>query len=370
MDGTLAGCNSAPVWVRELDFMCIHGGVHPTINPNEVISFDGVDVLCRGEGEEALLEFCDSIEKGLNIDNIKNLWIKKKNGVVIKNALRPLMENLDEIPYPDYDLFNYPDLTDAKSMKRLVVMASRGCPYQCTYCCNHYIKTLYPNRQKYVRFKSVDRLIDEIKFGLEKYPFLEKVRFFDDTLTLNKKWFAEFVVKYKSIINMPYACNDRANHIGYEVAAGLKESGCELVELGIESGNEKIRNEIMRRNMSEKQIIYAYNVLRKCDIKTTAFNIFGVPYETGKTMLETVKLNARANPDNFVNAYFYPFKGTVLYDICQTKKLSLNKKLSSFFEGPVIKLYSVSENQIIFFYKYFSILVKLYKIPSPVFFTN
>lgn len=348
-------------WVKELDIPRIHGGVQPTINPEEVIDFDGVDVLCRGEGEEALLQFCNHMEAGLDIQGIKNLWVKKRNGQVVKNPIRPLIENLDELPQPDYDLFHYSQLQDAKPMKRLVVMASRGCPYQCTYCCNHFVRSLYPNKGKYVRFKSVPKLIDEIKKGLQKYPFLETVRFFDDTLSLNKEWFDEFVEEYSKEINVQYSCNDRPNHINLHIAAGLKKSGCNLVELGIESGNDHIRNHIMRRFLSNKQIIDAFRILRSFNIKTTAFNILGVPFETMPTMLETVKLNAKAAPDQFINAYFYPFSKTDLFEICKAKGLLTDRVMYSFFEGPVLRLDTVSEDEIIFVYKYFDCLVKLYK---------
>lgn len=348
-------------WAKELNILNIHGGTHPTVNPEEVINTYGVDFLCRGEGEKALVEFCNCLEANKDVQRIKNLWVKKKNGEVIRNTIRPLIENLDELPYLDYEIFNYEELQDAKTMKRLVAMASRGCPYQCTYCCNHFIKTLYPNKQKYVRHKSVDRLIGEIKYGLQKYPFLETVTFFDDTLSLNKEWFAEFVDKYRREINLPYTCNDRLNQINPDIAKGLKKSGCKKVALGIESGNERIRNELMKRFMTNRQIIDGYKALRDVNIKTTAFNIVGVPSETIHTMLETVKLNAEANPDRFTNAYFYPFKGTALFDICKDKGYLIDRNISSFFERPILSLDTVSEHQTMFVYKYFYFLVKLYK---------
>ncbi|MBT5306011.1 MAG: radical SAM protein [Candidatus Scalindua sp.] len=246
-------------------------------------------------------------------------------------------------------------------MKRLVVMASRGCPYQCTYCCNHYIKSLYPNSEKYLRFKSVDKLIDEIKSGLNKYPFLETVRFFDDTLSIKRKWFAEFVEKYSIKIHVGYFCNDRPNHIRQDIAAGYKKSGCELVEMGIESGNENIRNRIMKRFLSDKQTIDAFRILKSFNIKTTTFNILGVPSETIHSLLDTVKLNAKAGPDIFTNAFFRPFNRTKISEICEMKNVQTDREGYSFFEKPILSLDTVSEHQLIFVYKYFKILVTIYR---------
>jgi len=348
-------------WVKYLDVPHIHGGAHPTVNPEEVINTDGVNFLCIGEGEKTLVEFCNCIEADENPQEIKSLWVKKKNGEIIRNTIRPLIENLDELPYLDYEIFNYAELQDAKITKRLVVMASRGCPYQCTYCCNHFFRTLYPNRKKYVRYKSVDKLINEIKFGLQKYPFLKEVAFFDDTLSLKKEWFAEFVDKYSREINLPYTCNDRLNQIDMNIAKGFKESGCKAIALGIESGNENIRNEIMKRFMTKQQIVEGFKILKSFNIETSAFNIVGVPSETIHTMLETVKINAEANPDCFTNAYFYPFKGTTLFDMCEKKGYLTNRNVSSFFEISTLNLDTVSQHQIMFIYNYFRCLVKLYK---------
>lgn len=347
-------------WISELNIPTVHGGVHPTIAPDEVLSTEGVEIICRAEGEVAIVELCNNLQAGINIDKINNLWIKKGNGDIIKNPIRPLIEDLDTLPFLDYEIFNYAQLEDVKTYNNLVVMASRGCPYSCTYCCNHLLKSLYPNNSKYLRFKSVDRLIDEIEDGLKQYPFLEKVRFLDDTLSQNKKWFDEFVEKYSSRIKLTYTCNDRVNQINAHIADGFKKSRCALVELGIESGNEYIRNTIMQRRISEKKTIEAYAILRDYGINTTAFNIFGVPHETMQTLLDTVKLNARARPDYFTNAYFQPFKGTDLYNVCRENNILFDESKSSFFERPTVSLKTVSEYQIMFIYKYFYLLTRLY----------
>lgn len=295
-----------------------------------------------------------------------------KNGnQILKNPIRPLIEDLDSLPPLDYGLFDYESLADATYFKRLVIMASRGCPYDCTYCCNHAFKELYPNKNRYVRLRSVDTVLDQIEIALNKYPSLKEVRFFDDTLTLNKSWFREFAQKYKTRIGLPYSTNDRVNQVDEEIAGLLKDSGCNFVEFGIENGSPRIRDEIMKRGTSDDQIINAFALCRKHGIKTSAFNIIGIPEETFGTALETIRLNAKANPDWSYIFYFHPYVGTKLYDICVEKGLLTNKTFKTIYEGPTLNLDTLTEAETVFAFTFFRPLVKLYKryykLPKPAF---
>ncbi len=348
-------------WADIIDIPKIHGGIHPTIAPEECISLKSINIICRGEGDQALPEFCKAIRDKKDYKHIKNLWIKTGNKI-IKNPIRSLIENLDSLPFLDYDIFNYKELSDYVNFKRLVFMASRGCPYQCTYCCNHLLKKLYPNQNKYVRFKSVDRFINEIKTGLKKFPDIQEIRFFDDTLTLHKNYFREFAAKYKKEIGMPYSCNDRANQIDEEVAHLLKESGCYSIDIGIENGNENMRRTVLKRYMTNEQIINAFKLLKQVGITTSSFNIIGVPGETMSTFFNTIRLNALVKPAHYINAYFNAFQGTDLYAFCKKNKLTIHEVGGSLFEKPTVTIKNFTENQIIFGFKYFTVLVKLYKI--------
>lgn len=357
----------------EIPIIC--GGPHPTLAPDECMETGLFDIICRGEGEAAIVELCNKLQKKENITDIRNLWVKSE-GKVYKNPVGPLVEDLDLLPSLDYELFNYESLVDSTGFKRLVTMASRGCPYDCTYCCNHIFKELYPNKNKYVRFRSVDKTIEEIEKGLSKYPFLEQVRFFDDTLTLKKSWFREFAQKYKEKIGLPYSTNDRVNQIDEEVASLLKDSGCNFVEFGIESGNKKIREDIMKRRTPDEQIVSAFALCRKHGIRTSAFNIIGVPAETFSSALDTIKLNARANPDKSYLFYFHPYIGTKLNELCIEKGLLSSKSFKSIYEGPTLNLETMTENETVFAFTFFQPLIKLYRRyyqwPEPVarFFDN
>ncbi len=339
----------------------IYGGLHPTVAPEECLSVDGIKVICRGEGEGALIDFCEAIKNNGSVKDIPNLWIKEGEHIY-RNSCRNLIENLDSLPFHDYELFEYEKLEESMVHQVMITQASRGCHYSCTYCCNHALRTLYPNPGNYVRFYSVDRILDEIEYFLKKYPFLKSVRFNDDTLTHNKKWFEEFAKKYKERINLPYSGNDRVENITPEIAELLRHSGCVSLDLGIENGDERIRKEFMKRYNTNDRIINAFKLLNSHGIATNAFNIIGMVGETPQTILKTTKLNAIVNPTITFNAYFYPFKGTDAYRMCKEKGYYIEEDIGSFFEKPSVTLDTVKREQLIFFYRYFRILMKVYRI--------
>ena len=348
------------LWLRELGIPAIHGGMHPTVAPEDTLAIEGVTVICRGEGEGAIVDFCNALESGKSIKDIPNIWVKE-GGKLYKNSCRNLIEDLDALPYPDYALFRYERLEESIVHKILVTQASRGCLYKCTYCCNHVLSSLYPNSNRYLRHYSVDRLLNEVEWGLKEYPFLKEVRFYDDTLTQDKVWFGEFAVKYKQRIGIPYSSSERVENVDENTAAQLKESGCAWLDLGIENGDSLVREKYMNRRTSDQQIIKAFSILQAHGIKTNSFNLLGMVGETPQSLLKTVKLNATVNPSIIYNSFFFPFKGTQAYRIVQEKNYPINPAVSTISEKPVVKLDTVTRAQLIFFYKYLFFLIHLYR---------
>ena len=349
-------------WVKELGIPTLHGGMHPTVAPEECLSEEGIDAVCRGEGEGAIVDFCRALEAKGDINDIRNIWTRE-NDHIHKNPCRELVEDLDSLPYPDYEVFDYENLEEGRIRKTLATQASRGCVYNCTYCCNPLLRSLYPNKKRFLRHYSVDRLLDEIEWGLKKYPFSREVRFYDDTLAQDKKWFKEFVSKYKERISLPYSGNERVENITPETAVEFKKSGCTSLDLGIESGSKVMREKYMNRYMSNEKIADAFVVLRSHGIRGNAFNILGMVGETPQTALQTIKLNAAVKPNIAFNAYFYPFKGTEAYDLVKENKYRIQQeKVSGFFERPVVTLDTISEAQLTYFYKYFLLLMRAYRI--------
>ena len=347
-------------WSKELGIFTIYGGLHPTVAPQDSIDTPGIDAICIGEGDEAIKDFIRTFSQGQDISKVKNFWVRSKT-MIYKTPIRPLIENLDTLHFPDYDLFPYEETDDFRASGSITVQASRGCLYSCTYCCNHYLRSIYPNKEKYLRFRSVKNIIDELRFLLSKYPKARLVRFTDDALSSDEIWFEDFTHRYRTEIGLAYSVNDHPHSITPNIARLYRDSGCIAVSMGIENGNDYIRKEIMNRPFSQDDIIKAFRLLRKEGINTGAFNIFGIPYESMSTILDTVKLNAKCRPTVYLNAYFQPFKDTRAAQTCQEAGWRIKDVPSSFFEEPVVELPSVSREQLIFGFKYFGLVVLWYK---------
>lgn len=310
-------------WVKQItnfiksqaDIPIIIGGYHTSLASEEVINYPAIDMICRGEGEYALLELLNNMRKGLSLYNVKNIWFKK-DGKVIRNEVRPLIENLDELPFMDRGIINYQVFLDKSEGKRyLSVMGSRGCPFNCSNCSNHSLKELYPNKNKYVRLRTVDNVINEIELCAKKYSF-EGVNFDDDTFTFFNDWLSEFCRKYKERIGMPFRCNARPENTSLENMKLLKEAGCEYVSIGIESGDERIRKQVLRRNISNSTIKEAFRNAKKAGLKVRSFNMVGLPYDTHSSLIKTIWLNFYVAPHQVQTTVYYPFKGTDLGDLC------------------------------------------------------
>ncbi len=205
----------------------IFGGPHPTFFP-EMIEEEGVDGVCIGEGEYAMLELVRNLSEGESITNIQNLWIKK-DGHIYKNHLRPLIQDLDSLPFPDR---SYSKHILSFKIGRASVITARGCPYKCSYCFNHAYNRLYNNPSGKVRRRSVDNVIEELK--QLKSNFNIKVFIFqDDTFILDRQWLEEFSRTYKKEVGLPFWCMVHPLLIDQDNARLLSFAGCIMVSMGI-----------------------------------------------------------------------------------------------------------------------------------------
>jgi len=326
---------------QNFKFTSVFGGPHCTFFP-DFINEDGVDVVARGECEQALIELVKGINEKRDITKIKNLWIKQ-DGKIYKNELRGLVEDLDSLPHPDRFLMTkYPIY---KNFRKKYVIAGRGCPYQCTYCFNKVFNKIYKGKGGMIRLRSLDNLFDElhqIKNGHETKLF----HFSDDTFILNKKWVLEFCKRYKEEIGIPFSCHLRCNLVDEEIVKGLSEAGCHSVFYAIECGNEKLRNDVLKRNMSDEQIIKTSSLCHKYGIKTFVQNIVGLPDETLDNVFETIRLNIKCKPDYAWFSLFQPYPGTELCDYSIQKGYfsgDSNSLSHTFFKDSVMKLKDIDK---------------------------
>jgi anaerobic magnesium-protoporphyrin IX monomethyl ester cyclase len=343
----------------------IFGGIHPTIVPEEVISCPEIDMVCVGEGEYALLELCNKMSESKEICSIHNIWVKE-DGKIHRNPLRPVIQDLDELPFPDRNIYDYASLEDAK-LNRAVFMASRGCPYNCSYCCNHKLKEI--NSGQYVRFRSVDNIIQEIQLVTREHP-VKSVTFHDDILTLKKEWLREFSQEYRQKINLPFICNSRANLLDREIVSLLKSAGCHGINMGIESGNDYIRQKVLNRNITKQQIVRAFGLCKEYNIPVASYNMVGLPFEDLEKIIDTIKLNAQIRPGSMQVSIFFPYPGTKIYEACLKNNFMSDIEVNSYFERTILLQPSISGKKVEFAFRSFKFMVWLYfyldKLPKGI----
>jgi len=355
----------------------IFGGVHPTYFP-EVVEEDGVDIICRGEGEYAMLDLLDAIDKDNDITTIQNLWIKQDNKIY-KNDLRPLISNLDELPFMDFELYynKYPFLRKSRVKGFLGV---RGCPYNCTFCFNKKLKNMYKGKGKYTRFRSKENIIEEILQVKSRYDF-KRVYFISDIMFINKEWILDFLKDYREKVRMPFICIIRADMLDEEIVRELKISGCCTAWFGMESGNEKLRNELLKKRLSNEQIIRTANLLTKYGIKFRAYCMMCLPGETVEQAYDTINLNIKIKTNYPWCSVYNPYSGTELVEYAKENgyldsDFNINSIDDSYYKGTVLKNDHADEllnlqrffQTAVLFPRTFPIIKRLAKLPPNIFF--
>lgn len=314
------------------------GGPGPTFDW-ECTNNSSIDAVCIGEGELALVDFI----KG-NFCSKKNIFWREDRA---PSEFYPLVE-LDKLPFPDREVvYRIDPLVRRTPSKQF--LSGRGCPYECTYCFNHKFREIFKDYGPAVRKKSVGYLLDEIRLIQKKYP-LSNVVFNDDTFILNKKWFLEFCERFPREIGLTYTCNIRPNLVDELIVKALRESNCIGVNWSIESGNDFLRNTVLKREMSDEQILNTSNLLTKYKIPYRIGNIIGLPGESFGQMLQTLELNIKAKPFlGWVNIFVpFPMLALTKYAIDHGYyKPGLHKDLPrDFFTKSVLNISSAENSRI------------------------
>jgi radical SAM superfamily enzyme YgiQ (UPF0313 family) len=286
----------------------VFGGPHATYFP-EYIEEPGVDAICIGEGEGAMLDLVNALQNGQAPTGIENWWFKR-NGQIERNPVRPAEDDLDALPFPDRVLlFEEDDFTRQSGIKHFIT--SRGCPYDCTYCFNHALAETYRGKGKRLRQMSVAKVIDEVTWVQQRYP-MQFVVFLDDLFIVYEDWLRELAERFPREVGLPFFCNVRANLVTPTKVALLRQAGCVSVGMGLETGNPSLRNEILKRNLSNEQIIEASRLIREAGIELLTTNMLGLPGATLADDFETLALNHACKPA-YANAFLYqPYPRTEL----------------------------------------------------------
>ncbi len=223
-----------------------------------------------------------------NMDDLKKVPNVAIDGHSVSN-LGNLVEDLDTLPFPDRDLY----LKKYRLLRNIPnkhFITGRGCPYECSFCFNVTLKEIYRGKGRFVRRHSPERVIDEIKYIRDNYP-LKVIRFDDDVFTLDSRWLSEFLPLYRDRIGLPFSCLIRANNFTDDMGRLLAECNCHFVQFGIESGNERLRKDVLNKNIEKEHIINTSDILKKYRIRFGTFNMLNIPTETFNDAFETVQLN-------------------------------------------------------------------------------
>lgn len=351
---------------RYMNILSLFGGPHVTLFPEECIKEDCVDMLCRGEGEEALIELLDALENKKDYSKIKNLWVKKE-GKIIKNEIRPLIQNLDSLPLPDRSqYFKYPIVRDL-SLKRFIT--GYGCPFQCSFCHNSmFLKDTYKGKGSYLRKKSTDRCFQEIK-DVQKISTIKRIHFHDDNFNFNKEWFKEFCKRYPKEIGIPWSCTVRADMLNENVIKMMHDAGCVGVTYGLETHNEYVRNKILNKHLKNKDFEKASELFKKYNINHIAATMLNLPGETVEDAFETLHYVRKLNADIIRSAvYSITEKQPIINWLIENNYIDKAPEIDNF--NPVkledITIHSLDMKRIIRLSAFFNIMLK-FPFSEPIF---
>ncbi|NVM28523.1 MAG: B12-binding domain-containing radical SAM protein [Candidatus Helarchaeota archaeon] len=312
----LDGLNLSEVFRTHLEVPTVWGGVHPTLLPAQTVSDPRVDMCVVGEGEATIVELADCLENSRDLSRVKGLvWKEVNNGNVkiIENDPRPFIRDLDSLPFPAWDLID-PEKYRATSMgikksslSLYSVQSSRGCPFQCRFCYN----TIF-NQQKW-RFKSAERVIEEISYLKEKYK-IERINFKDDNFVVKKKRVEKICRElYKNNLDVKFAADCRVDLLTTQLAKFLRLGGCEQLFFGVESGSPRILR-FIRKGITLPQAMDAVKICKKMKIMSSASFVIGFPTETMEDIKLTQAFITRLNPDDILLKIFVPYPGSSLFD--------------------------------------------------------
>jgi radical SAM superfamily enzyme YgiQ (UPF0313 family) len=302
----LRGREVAGALRRAMHVPLVAGGLHPTFSPESVLATEGFDVVCLGEGEQAIVELVEALAQGVapGAIAIDNLW--GRGGP--RPSLRPPFEPIDALPFMARDLLD--------ERHGVVHMATqRGCPFKCTYCAARMYDEMYVGTGAYGRRRSHASVLEEL-FAIRAAGALNYVIFLDDTFTIHHPWVRQFCSVYGEQLRVPFSLHARVETVNERMLAELAAAGCRHITYGVESGSERLRREVMRRPVANRRFSEVFRWTREAGILVTANYMMGLPGETPAELRATLDLHHEIEPDDFGFFVFYPYPGTHLFRLC------------------------------------------------------
>lgn len=292
------------------------GGPHVTALTEEVLKENKVDVAVRYEGEETILELVNALECNEDLDKIKGIYYKKGDQI-FKNQDRPLIKNLDNLPFPARHLIKLDRYINVISGRLAVtMMTSKGCPYRCVYCCKY--------EGLGWRARSAENVLKEIDEVYHRYK-TKFILFNDDTFAFDKQRVIDIC---NGLIDRKYdlkwICSTRVDTVDKEILEIMKKAGCWKIHFGVESGCPEIIEKI-KKGITIKQVKEAFRLTDEIGLNTKAYFILGFPWDTRETVMETIKFSTQLPTDEIQYTVCIPYPGTPLWmEAIKDEVISLN----------------------------------------------
>ncbi len=347
------------------DIPVIAGGVFPTFAPDLTLDWPLIDMVCVGEGENALIDLCSCIEKGEDYSKVTNLWVKGDDGSIKKNTITKPVE-INDLPMIDVSIFEdarfYRPMA-GRVYRMLPIETMRGCPYSCRYCNSPTQLSLYKEEtnSKFLRKKHMDLVHKELRYFKDERN-LEYAYFWADTfLAMNQRELEEFCEMY-SDIKLPFWMQTRPETINHDNIKRLSEVGLHRISFGLEHGNEQFRAQMLDRKWKNEDIIESLKIPGQYGVQFSVNNITGFPEETRELAMDTVELNRQIPADN-ANIYsFVPFHGTPLRKTCEDMGLIKHETITKCLtDKPVFEMEQYTVEEIMGLRKCFILYVKFPK---------
>ena len=313
---------------RRLDIPVVFGGIHATLVPDEVMTNAQVDFAVVGEAEEAFVELVDALAAGRDATRIANVWARR-NGEVLSNPLRPPIHDLDALPLPDKALF----AEEINFSDDYLLLCSRGCIFNCSYCCESAINREYGGR--FYRRRSVDSVMRELVEMKRRFRFRE-VMFNDAILFADKAWLRDLMARYRREIGVKFRCFGQVRLLDEEVGQLLKEGGCYAVEFGVQTMNETVRREVLNRRETNRHNARAFRILDSLGISYDVDHIFGLPHETEADHALAARFYSRRRRLNRIKCHNLTyFPSLAIVDLARREGLLSDADIAAIRRGEV-----------------------------------
>jgi radical SAM superfamily enzyme YgiQ (UPF0313 family) len=324
------------------DTIVVLGGYHPTFEYESVLEEPSVDVVVRGEGEYTFLDLVRTVENGGDLADVQGLAFHDENNFsLVVTPDRPIIEDLDELPFPAFHLFpmqKYRILNITTNVATIIT--TRGCPMQCSFCSSAAL------HGHHLRRRSPENVCDEIEVRLNEQN-IDTIAFMDDTFTLNKKFVRDFCAEIKRRnLKFWWGCTSRVDTLDEELLQLMKDSGCITIFIGVESADQQML-EKMNKNITVSKTEKAFKLARKVGIRTIASCVIGMPEDTKESMKKTIDFVKSLNPNYALYSLATPYPGTRFYNETFKKNLIQIKDWSKYtLIDPVLETIDCSSKEL------------------------